>query len=759
MRIRPFAPPIRPWMALSLIACMTALGSGLTQAAPSPPGPPQAPLPALPAAGPVPQSIAWTFGVVLPSQDPAGLASYAQALSTPGSPLYHHFLSHQALMAQYGPSASLESTVASTLQQEGLTVTPIGQVLEVQGTVGQVNTLFNTTLTHFAPGPHAFIAPSGPVVLPSRLAGAVGVIGLTANTLHPLATEQAASPLDEVQVGPSPAQPGSVSTATATATSPSGALRVTAERLSDGPRTPGLAVRYQISATLDGTPDPTATFAGLAGPVTGAPSFIDPSPTNGAGQFLLSFTASQAQNLNLTLTVTDSAGHTVHVPLPTAVFQGPSVATCDAAPLFPGDTGSVLCPFNPASNSINQVYGAAPLAALPAQKGPVAIAVYSEGAPNSVLPGATADANRFAQTFGLPAPSILAAYSGPNACTAVVCGSGAMQGIQLELTLDSQMLETASPGATVEVYGAGSLRSALNQVVTQDTARVFSISYGAGELVEATYEPGAQAVWDLLAEEANLEGITLVSAAGDSGAFEGVRYGSGTPQVNYPANSPYVTAVGGTEAAVSPTGHLLESALWGGNLGQELSTSDLLSFLSLTNMMGGGGISALEPTPLYQRIATGISLTGRGTPDVSLPASAVTPGYYGIFDGAPALFGGTSAATPILAGWLADLSLATGPLGNVNPALYGIAAQDPQAFFPVTYGSNGVESVTPMYSAVTGLGSPDVSAILADLSQPLGAAGPTGPTGPMPSGNQPGRMAPPPAGPGPGPGNGPPSHR
>lgn len=733
--------------ALAGVLALLASAAGTAAAAPPPGGPP-----APPALGPVPSQAPWTFGVVLPSRDPTGLAAYAQAVSQPGSALYHHFLSHAALLARFGPSPALEARVAGALAKAGLDVTPDGQVLTAEGSVAQVNALFGTTLTRFAPGPHAFVAPSGPVSLPSVLDGTVGVIGLTADTLHPLATTVRTAPADEIQTGPAPASPATGSESTGS--SPSGALRVSVRLLSNRPRVPGLAVRYLVTASLDGAPDPTATFAGLSGPIQGAASFVDPSPTNQDGQFLLSFSAGQSQDLNLTLTVTDGAGHSAQVPLPTAVFQGPSVATCDGSPLF-GLSGSVLCPFNPATQSINRDYGATGVAALPAQLGPATVAVYTEGETDTVIPPATEDLATFAQMFGLPSPTVTSAYSGPNACTVTTCGSAGMSGIQLELTLDMEMLETASPGANIQVYGAGSLRSALNQVITQDTVHVFSISYGAGELVEAQYEPGAQETWDLLAEEANAEGITILSAAGDSGAFEGIRDGSGVPQVNYPANSPYVTAVGGTEAAIDPAGTVDESALWGGDLGQELPTPTLLSFLSLTNMMGGGGVSLLEPTPWYQLGAGGLPRAGRATPDVSLPASGVTPGYYGIFDGAPALFGGTSAATPILAGWLADLNLAVGPLGNVNPLFYGVAAQDPGAFLPVTYGANGVDTVTPGYNAVTGLGSPDFglwAGAVSGLSQG-GGAPPAGPAFP-PSGSTPVPGAPggpggPPTGPGP----------
>lgn len=737
---------------LGLTASMVLVGSGALLAAP--PGSPTALAAGLPStltlvphsaapAGPetpLPANAPWSFGLVLPSQNEAGLLAQAAAVSDPTSPQYHHFLTHAQIMAEYGPSPATTQSIQGYLQGHGFATSLAGDMLTVQGTVGQVNGLFQTTLARIGPppgqtqGPGGMVAPTGPLTVPGALQAAVGVTGLVTHTVAPLLS---ARPLAGHQAKYSatdvPAPPGSQST-----TVQSGPMTVTAKLLSRGPRIPGMAVRYLITTTLSGQPDTAAGLAGLSGPFQGAAPFIDTTLTNAQGQFVLDFSLSQAQSASLDASVGDGT-YTATVPLPAATFVGPDAATCDLG-------STVLCPWNPASNPVTAPFHATALSDPSAAQGPASLAVYTAGAVTSTSIG---DVNAFASTFGLPAPQVSVAYTGPNACTATEQSCAAyLPGYEEELSLDLQMMETSSPGANIQVYEAGSLRSALNQVVNQDTAHVFSISYGAGELAESEATPTAQSGWDLLAAEANLEGITITISAGDGGAYEGAQYGLDQPMPSYPANSPYVSALGGTEDAVSPTGRLDSSALWGGNLGAEISPSTLLSFLSLENMMGGGGVSQLEPEPAYQALA--IRASGRVNPDFSFPASVVTPGYLAFFDGTLYLFGGTSASAPLFAGWVGDLTQQLGtPLGNVNPVIYALAKADPSIVLPVSYGNDGVYAVTPMDNAATGLGQLNMGRLATDLtnlSAILGGPGAGAAPGSQPPAGGPG-------GPG-GPGNG-----
>jgi subtilase family serine protease len=111
------------------------------------------------------------------------LAQAVSAVSTPGSPEYHHYLSASQFAAEFGPSASEVAQVSSALRSEGLTVgTPErgSNFLPVSGTASVVSTAFATPLEQVqAPAqPRAVVNTASPQV-PSSLTGLVtGVVGL-----------------------------------------------------------------------------------------------------------------------------------------------------------------------------------------------------------------------------------------------------------------------------------------------------------------------------------------------------------------------------------------------------------------------------------------------------------------------------------------------------------------------------------------------------------------------------------------------------
>ncbi|PSR21366.1 MAG: hypothetical protein C7B47_17315 [Sulfobacillus thermosulfidooxidans] len=651
----------------------------------------------------------WHFDIVLPSKDPAGLARFADEVNNSQSNMYHHFLTHEQLMQRFGPDRAVEEQVRSYLAAQHFHAVMTGQLLAVSGTVAQVNRLLHTTLTRFQYQHQSYIAPTTPITIPMPLRQMAGFDELYKAMPLTNAIKHNFSTADLVQYVSTKQNPPSGTETSAT----SDGMTVTAQLLSQGARVPGMAVRYLITATYNGQPDTNASYSSLSGNYQGASSLVDSTLTNADGQFLVDFSLSQQQSVSLDLTVSDGT-HQVTVPLPVADFSGPPARVTSTLSLF-GVPGEVIAPWNPSSNPVTQVFGGAVLSNETAVHGPADLAVYTLGNVTSI---SQSDVDHFATTFGLPLPNVTVAYSGPNACTVASCPTY-MVPIEEELSLDLQMMETSAPGSNIQIYEAGSLRSALNQVLTQDTAHVFSISYGEGEIPEQQYLSSAQSDWDMLAEEATAEGITITVSAGDSGAFEGAEEGDNQPMLSYPANSPYVSALGGLETSVNPLGQINQDAMWGGNIGSELSNTTLLSFLDMENMIAGGGYSLIEPRPSYQQSFVPSS-EGRGNPDVSFPASVVTPGYFAYFSNVPFLFGGTSASAPLFAGWIGDLNLATGQRwGNVNPVLYNLAASQNSPFLPVAYGDNGAYSVTKQrYNPVTGLGPANMGNLLSALQNP-----------------------------------------
>jgi subtilase family serine protease len=126
--------------------------------------------------------------VYLAARDPAGLAAFATAVSTPGNARYGHYLTPAQVMARYGPTQAQVSAVTSWLTGAGLTVTKVrddmGGYVAVQGSVQAAVRAFGVTFGTFrGPDRRADRAPEQMATAPVSVASAVlTVTGLdTAN--------------------------------------------------------------------------------------------------------------------------------------------------------------------------------------------------------------------------------------------------------------------------------------------------------------------------------------------------------------------------------------------------------------------------------------------------------------------------------------------------------------------------------------------------------------------------------------------------
>jgi subtilase family serine protease len=121
-----------------------------------------------------------TARVYLASQDAAGLAAYAQAVSTPSSSQYGKYLSAARAAAKFGPSAADTAALRSYLAGHGLTVGAATEhYLDISGTAAQVEAAFNTGLHNYATATGLHRAPTGNLTLPSAVAkGMLAVVGL-----------------------------------------------------------------------------------------------------------------------------------------------------------------------------------------------------------------------------------------------------------------------------------------------------------------------------------------------------------------------------------------------------------------------------------------------------------------------------------------------------------------------------------------------------------------------------------------------------
>jgi len=169
---------------------------------------------------------------------------------------------------------------------------------------------------------------------------------------------------------------------------------------------------------------------------------------------------------------------------------------------------------------------------------------------------------------------------------------------------------------------------------------------------------------EALMKTASERGINTCVASGDTG--------SSLFQVDYPASSKYVTAVGGTAMAYASYKPLREIA-WTG---------------------GGGGISRIFSKPSYQ---ASLPFPGRSVPDIAALADPNT-GAAIKCNGNISVVGGTSLASPIIAGILACIN----PNKFINPYLYCL---NKSSFNDIQHGTNGYFIATPGYDNCVGLGS------------------------------------------------------
>jgi subtilase family serine protease len=250
------------------------------------------------------------------------------------------------------------------------------------------------------------------------------------------------------------------------------------------------------------------------------------------------------------------------------------------------------------------------------------------------------------------------------------------------------------------------LALAISKAVSQNKVKAFNISIGECEFYP--YIDGSMLVDDEVFAEGALQGITAFAAADDNGsacpaeATNGVPL-SGPPDTSYPASSPYVIAVGGT------------------NL---FTNADFTYDFEVAWEASGGGISLFETAPFWQSYTGGGTLPivpsaeagDRGVPDVSMCAGGTELSICAaniIVDGAATLVGGTSLSSPLAMGsWARIESAHKNKLGFAGPLIYQLAASGPPPTSPdfndVTLGTNGLFTALPGYDYVTGLGSWDI---------------------------------------------------
>lgn len=322
------------------------------------------------------------------------------------------------------------------------------------------------------------------------------------------------------------------------------------------------------------------------------------------------------------------------------------------------------------------------------------------------------DVASFDKQFGLPAASLTVIPVGPYAPE-----NGITYGWDAETALDVEAAHAAAPLAHINlVIGANAsnaLYEAVKMVVDKHLGDVVSMSWGLGE--NSYGESGFSAAGflnyayiDYYFQKGAAEGITFLASSGDYGAFDGTT----TVTADFPSTSPFVTGVGGTTLFMSGTAGAINGGNSSASYSGETAWSVSPQYVGAQGVSSGGGYSSIFAQPYYQ--AGAITSLARASPDVSADANPYT-GFVIVLEGGDVAIGGTSLASPLWAGMVADMDQFAGKsLGLLNPYLYSVysnRSQYDRAFHQVATGFNGEYQAGPGYNVVTGLGTPNLPAL------------------------------------------------
>jgi subtilase family serine protease len=332
-----------------------------------------------------------------------------------------------------------------------------------------------------------------------------------------------------------------------------------------------------------------------------------------------------------------------------------------------------------------------------------------------------------------------------------------------ETDLDVEQSGALAPGANVIVYQAPNsdpgFADAFFTAASQNTADTVSTSWGESEVVvQAAIASGAEtpayvAAFDEAFLELGIQGQSGFDAAGDAGAYDDSdELGTTGLVVDTPADSPFMTAAGGTTlpwtGQLTGTGGTVTVTVphqrtWGWDyLWQAIASTTGTSLVDAAeaNIGGtGGGFSSIEPTPSYQQgvsgthnfhgveyltptdfqvIAPGLKEptawnfnptpgvsqgqgSGRALPDLATNADPYSgyllyePSFAGV--GQPVLqggWGGTSFSAPQLNGSTAVIDSFLGHrVGLWNPSIYAFAGGASSPFTPLQESGTGSDNL------------------------------------------------------------------
>ena len=553
-------------------------------------------------AGTIAANATVSFDLLLTMRNAAGAKAFVRQVSTPGSKLFHHYLTDKTWISRYAPTTTTLAKAESWARSQGFKVGAVAKdrlYVSVSGTAARVEKAFGVTLGYYTVNGHRVRLANGTLTIPSAMAGVV-----------------------------------------------SGAVGVN-----------------QSVATTDLTAKPAAAAAATAT----TPAQEPPPPAGFAN------------------------------PQPCARYWGQKTDTADAGSLYSPYTSPLpydICGYRPAQ--LRGAYNLAGLAAAGNDGSGVAIAIVDAYDSPTLL----ADAQKY---FKLNDPTHpLSSSQFFNAEPSTV-GNEALcdaSGWYAEQALDVESSHAMAPGAAILFVGAqdcldSSLLASLTTAVTSG-ASVVSDSWGdtMGDLFA---DAATKTAFDDTFMLADATGVSVLFSSGDSGD-NFADFGLAVP--DYPAISPFITAVGGTTLEVNASNQRAAEFGWS-TAKQTLCAVTSTTCGSATSPAGslnwqaggGGGTSYSYVQPFYQAAVVPPALALRNEalfgpqplrviPDMSMDADAQSGMLIGLTQTFPdgvryGQFkeGGTSLASPLLAGVIALADQRAGvSLGFLNPVLYKASA-------------------------------------------------------------------------------------
>jgi subtilase family serine protease len=558
-------------------------------------------------AGKVAGTSSVSFDLVMSLRNASGAQKLVREVSSPGSKLFHHYLSDARWTSRFGPTKGEVARAESWLRSQGIKIVAVPKdrlLVEARGTASQVEKAFGTKLGMFKVNGHQVRLASSAITVPGSLASAVtGTVGVNqyVATTH-LSTQ--------------------------------------------------LGAAKGVKAKAAQEPAPPAGFRN---------------------------------------------------PQPCSSYWGQKTDTADSGSLYAPYTSPLpydICGYKPAQ--LRGGYGLNPAVNKGDNGSGVGIAIVDAYDSPTLL----SDAQRYFQMNDPAHPLTSGQFFNDEPATVGNEAACAASGWFAEQSLDVESSHTMAPGADILFVGAqdcfdSSLLAALNTAVTSG-ASVVSDSWGdvAGDLL---VDAATKTAFDNTFMLADSTGVSVLFSTGDDGD-NFADFGLTAP--DYPPSSPFDTAVGGTTLEVNKNNARQAEYGWS-TAKQTLCASSTKNCGTATTPAGslawqagdGAGTSYTYTQPFYQAgvVPSALALRNenlfgptplRVIPDMSMDADAQSGMLIGLTQTFPkGTFygqfkeGGTSLASPLLAGVVADADQAAGQsLGFLNPVLYKADKQTPSVF-------------------------------------------------------------------------------